>query len=161
MLINLIVTPGNNFIYKKFMEGQFFALILHKLTSQNELLRKFFEDSLSKTEVIRSPEKLMYFRQNIESIISTKNKLIFSGVEAKQFFEYLNESIEVLQQIMIFDEKKNCSYSVWSLLNDRSFYMNSFLKNFGNGKVAERINKKTSGSESIVFSEINSSRFKN
>lgn len=126
--IGMMVAPGNSFWFKKYIERELTHLIVRSLMRDLNSLGKFLEElSGESVPTLYSRDNMNEVRPHIESILACRNRQMFDSPTYQSIFTRLQNVAESLQKMLIFQEGKDCSYTLWALMAEDGFQVNSFV----------------------------------
>ena len=117
-VINLAVTPGNNYFFKRVIEFQVISFLLSRTKGQFQSLGEIVQSMSTEHLLIDRRYGLKEIRSSIEMIPLARLATSKSNAEFESFFAKIVELKDALKNTKITDQPNNVTRDLWDFMND-------------------------------------------
>lgn len=113
-----MVTPGNNYFFKRLIEFQVISFLLSRTKGQLQSLREILQAMSNEHLLIVRRFSLKEIRSSIEMIPFSRAVSLKNSAEFEHFFSKIAELKDALKSAKITDQTKNTTRDLWDLMDD-------------------------------------------
>ena len=129
-VINLAVTPGNNYFFKRVIEFQVISFLLSRTKGQFQSLGEIVQSMSTEHLLIDRRYGLKEIRSSIEMIPLARLATSKSNAEFESFFAKIAELKDALKNTKITDQPNNVTRDLWDFLARKPISYKNFFGAF-------------------------------